>query len=1397
MDNLILLKIRVWNSICNITPSDYIYYTDWRLQAIMRINKRGGQEMKMRSGIGRVMGIRIYDPSLQPISSSNPCHLRNGDCSNFCFVVPIVDGLSQVGRHCGCPYGQRLKRDQRTCEPDPDEVEVSTCRPGRFQCQNGRCIPMTYRCDADNDCLDGSDEILCPNDTTCASTRFKCGNGQCINRVWVCDGDNDCGDMTDENDCPLKTCNPREFRCNNSLCISHSLTCDTDNDCGDGSDEGDFCGEHTCPVHYFQCDDQRCIPEIRVCDGGRDCYDESDERDCPPLNCTGSRWTCKTVRQCILNKHHCDGVPDCDDDSDEQDCPIKSPDVCLRDQFRCTDSGCIPQTWKCDGQPDCEDGSDEGILCPPVTCFGNRFRCANGRCIFHGWVCDGDDDCGDNSDEDATLTCAPPPFSCPRNQWECPGGSHFCINSSLVCNGVPDCPGGHDESPVCNSDSCRVDNGGCSHLCLQTPRGADCKCPKGQILNGTKDCIDADECHPPGRCSQTCINTKGSYKCECVPGYVLLPDKRTCKVLRNDTSLSLLIASRTSVVKSNLEVWLYTSLPLPPFRSLTAIDIDVNHSHVFFSDTVLKKIFRCTINGTELTEVVATGIDVVEDIAVDWLGGNLYWTDYGMETIEVVSLTGQHRMVLFSENITNPRAIEIDPRDGVRYLFWSDWGQNPRIERSGLDGSSRTTLVTEKLFWPNALTIDYPNKRLYFADARMDFVEFCNYDGSGRHQVFANDHFLRHPHSLTIYEDWLYWTDRAASRVSMCNKFNCSSRSVLASSISRPLGIAVYSSIKQPHGTNPCAQAVCSHLCLLSPRPTGYSCACPIGMVLDGTAHNCVKDKSEILLFMQSRFIAGIKLGSTNVTGIVPVSSISSGQDFDFDSLHGYIYYVEKINGSLKRIQVNGRNTSEFVPTAVIGSPNAIAIDWMSRNLFWANAAAGLMEVMRLDGPEHYRRVLLSNNGRHRDVANPISLCVDPTRGLLYWGDGGVPGVPAKIAVVEMDGSNPRVLLSMGIRSPSYMTLDAETQNLYFTDTFHRKLQRYDIKLGSVVPVVSTGSPQGVIFHDESLYYYDAVFESIKRAPYPTLRSSAVLRNNIKGVGALKVYYDRHGTKSSFMVVSMYNVIRGFGMSRVDVDEAMVPVAGTGRATLAVDVYMSANYIYWADGRIGAPGSKIDGGVYRIKPDGTGHQEIITSGIGSHSIQGLAVDWIAGNIYFTNAFDVEVFIEVMRLDGTFRKVLVRESQGQPSAIVVNPLKRYLYWADMGQTAKIERSLLDGSNRSTIVKTGINLPRDITIDYSTHDIYWVDAIVDAIQCVSYDGENRRYIQPNTPNPYGIIVFQNYVYWVDRNLQKIFRALKSSLGASPQTLKSNLAMLSDIVIFDQSVQPQGEYQNNDKD
>lgn len=62
-----------------------------------------------------------------------------------------------------------------------------------------------------------------------------------------------------------------------------------------------------------------------------------------------------------------------------------------------------------------------------------------------------------------------------------------------------------------------------------------------------------------------------------------------------------------------------------------------------------------------------------------------------------------------------------------------------------------------------------------------------------------------------------------------------------------------------------------------------------------------IPDSTEVLLFMQTHFIAGMKISGEDDAGIIPVSSIGSGVDFDFDSAQGYIYYVEKVNVSERR----------------------------------------------------------------------------------------------------------------------------------------------------------------------------------------------------------------------------------------------------------------------------------------------------------------------------------------------------------------------------------------------------------------------------------------------------------------------------------------------------------------
>lgn len=77
-----------------------------------------------------------------------------------------------------------------------------------------------------------------------------------------------------------------------------------------------------------------------------------------------------------------------------------------------------------------------------------------------------------------------------------------------------------------------------------------------------------------------------------------------------------------------------------------------------------------------------------------------------------------------------------------RFMYWSDWsiGHNflaephygGRIEYAGMDGSDRKILINTKLQWPNGLTFDYINKKLYFCDAYLHKIERVNLDGTER-----------------------------------------------------------------------------------------------------------------------------------------------------------------------------------------------------------------------------------------------------------------------------------------------------------------------------------------------------------------------------------------------------------------------------------------------------------------------------------------------------------------------------------------------------------------------------------------------------------------------------------------------------------------------------------------
>ena len=61
-------------------------------------------------------------------------------------------------------------------------------------------------------------------------------------------------------------------------------------------------------------------------------------------------------------------------------------------------------------------------------------------------------------------------------------------------------------------------------------------------------------------------------------------------------------------------------------------------------------------------------------------------------------------------------------------MYFSDWAEDldkkdrAKIEMSYMDGSNRTTIMRDRILWPNGLSLDLDENKLYFCDAFFDTI---------------------------------------------------------------------------------------------------------------------------------------------------------------------------------------------------------------------------------------------------------------------------------------------------------------------------------------------------------------------------------------------------------------------------------------------------------------------------------------------------------------------------------------------------------------------------------------------------------------------------------------------------------------------------------------------------
>lgn len=172
-------------------------------------------------------------------------------------------------------------------------------------------------------------------------------------------------------------------------------------------------------------------------------------------------------------------------------------------------------------------------------------------------------------------------------------------------------------------------------------------------------------------------------------------------------------------------------------------------------------------NGSKNEVVLPAGLEQPEDLAIDWLTGNIYFTDAMRDHIAVCTGNGSFcTQLVHSAAMDKPRGIVLHPTESL--MFWTDWGNNSHIGVAFMDGTQPKVLIDD-VQWPNGITLDWPNGRIYWVDAKTGTIESIKITGKNHRIVLHKKN--HHPYGIAVFEDQLYWSDWESKSIESCNKY--------------------------------------------------------------------------------------------------------------------------------------------------------------------------------------------------------------------------------------------------------------------------------------------------------------------------------------------------------------------------------------------------------------------------------------------------------------------------------------------------------------------------------------------------------------------------------------------------------------------------------------------------
>lgn len=393
---------------------------------------------------------------------------------------------------------------------------------------------------------------------------------------------------------------------------------------------------------------------------------------------------------------------------------------------------------------------------------------------------------------------------------------------------------------------------------------------------------------------------------------------------------------------------------------------------------------------------------MISQFSLDWISRNWYFLDTANNFIFVCTNEMKFCKTIVPSTKNNQvklKTFALDPTAG--FLFVTKHNPTNRegsaIMRYDLDGSNMLSLLQEKIFFPNDISLDIAMKKIYFLDQYFDFIQICDYNGKDR-QFLQKLPFMK-MHRVAIFENRFFAAvHNNNSIIQIREGFTTFKRAATESLGSQPKLFKLFHQQIQPESPKKEICAVtnkCNHLCVPKPvtanetprpSPTVEECLCAEGFKLDN-GKCTIKKAKRFLMFVQDfpKMLRSADTDYTDDQAFAPIVGLKTNVAFDVDLNNQTIYFTSSVlslnSSEANAIEFRSLNgSSRGMLTGIFGAIEAMSFDWVGKNLFISSKLPrpriSAIKLQTDSKGDTIMKTLISKN-----LTGPCSLALDPEKG--------------------------------------------------------------------------------------------------------------------------------------------------------------------------------------------------------------------------------------------------------------------------------------------------------------------------------------------------------------------------------------------------------------------------------